>query len=376
MERKISSKTNKNLGKKIFKKLAFMSLAVCMGVLTLFGTACTPTQGSQSPQIPTTPEMTTETAGLIYPKAEDPTLYTTESGIEIKYGLSTPTIQEALGSGNLAGFPYFTTTKSSTTYTWVIIGMAPDLEGNGKFESLLFSNWQQKTNHVYAKYFKNYIFETQSPAGSAINSSISGNSYVMDYATEKFPGAGKLVSNSEIPMGSILCLSNTSVGTSAFVSGIDKGEYVTSAAQTFSGSSNTLRALCESYYTNDTFGFGSYKSSLKNITLKQIGLYGTTSVTKVTTTTNLYFFPLDIGYPPCSHYSFENEYMGSLANFRFQDYLTVDQFKLADYVMGRTMLNQHKPARMWGDGTYNQDVGNREAGAADIVRPACVISLS
>ena len=362
------------MGKKIFKKLAFMCLAVCMGVLTLFGTACTPTQANQTANVSPPTQMTTESAGLIYPKAEDPTLYTTESGLEIKYGLSTPTISESLSSGNLAGFPYFTTTKSSTTYTWVIIGIAPDLEGNGKFESLLFSNWKEKTKHVYAQYFKNNIYDITTPAGSAINSS-STNSYVMDYTPEKFPGAGKLVSNDEIPSGCVLALSNSVVGS---VQWYDGSGTLASAniwdTFTSTGRNGTngdtykdgkifcipVNTLAD-YDTNDTFGFGTYLSSIKKPTLIQRSYYtqnGTGGVQS--TATHLKFFPLG-----GSNYSSEN--------FKWETYLTASQYKTTQSIWGRSMYNNYSPYYTNTSGTVSYF---STVTASAYLRPACVISLN
>ena len=63
--------------------------------------------------------------GLITPQEDDPVIYTTESGIEIKYGNSSlkDEIIPSLESGNLVGFPYIITNNGTSDYIWVIIGI-------------------------------------------------------------------------------------------------------------------------------------------------------------------------------------------------------------------------------------------------------------
>ena len=363
MERKIPSKPNKNLGKKILKKLAFMGLAVCMGALTLFGTACTPTQGSQSPQIPTTSEMTTETAGLIYPKAEDPTLYTTESGIEIKYGLSTLDIETSLSTGNLKGFPYFTTTSGGTTYTWVIIGQAEDKPlGTSKPTSFSFSSWTSLSDY-YAnkKYYNENIKDTTTPAGSAINAVSPSKSYVIDSTN-----FGDITTNKEIPSGCVLALLNATSLTSYYYEAnsvaankwdVFQDQDIGTYDITYTP--NRLRTACYNYGVNDTFGFGSMLSKLQQPTLTG-RQYNQTTGTTTYTTSQLKFFPLG-----GSNYTSEN--------FKWETYLTSAQYKSSVNVWCRSMYNSSSP---YYTNTSGAIAYFSSCKTTAYIRPACVISLS
>ena len=353
--------------RKFLRTFSFTSLALLMGAAGVFAFAPlgASTSVANANELETT--TTTETGGLIVPKKDDPVIYTTESGLEIKWGNALPSsANNYLTSGNLKGFPYFTTTNGSTTYTWVIIGKNPSLDLHSKIDfTSLFSTW--KTNSTYftnGSYFFNNTYETATPAGSAINGIVPSKSYVADYSNMVVP-------NEEIPSGCVLALSNASVGTSAYYSGATT---CTTDAHTFIGSSNTLRATCANYYTNDTFGFGAQKSSLQNISLKQI-LYP--NDVKKTGTTQLYFFPLDCAVATGEYFSQAdyNEYL-SYCNFKVETYLTKAQRALANYVQGRTMAG-HKwhPFKIFADGSIGGTAG-RDANTAEIVRPACVIKVT
>ena len=257
---------------KLLKSLGFASLALLMGATGIF--AFTTLGRSSGPEsVATATQTTTETGGLINPKADDPVIYTTESGIEIKYGNAVPiTSNSSLGSGNLKGFPYFETKNGSTTYTWVIIGRNPNVTTlSTAIESYLFSTW--KTNNsssdgwVYGKTFFDTTYETLTPAGNSIYSDTSSKGDINDNISIPI---NNLTSNNEIPSECILALANSATGTCSFYSG---NNYTTAENQTFAGANNTLRAICANYYTNDTFGFGNYKSSLQSITLNQHGNY-------------------------------------------------------------------------------------------------------
>ena len=98
---------------KFLKTFSFTSLALLMGVAGTMAFA--PLGASASVANASELETTTE-QGLITPKADDPVIYTTESGLEIKWGNATTILgggnestSTVLDSGNLSGFPYFTT---------------------------------------------------------------------------------------------------------------------------------------------------------------------------------------------------------------------------------------------------------------------------
>lgn len=166
----------------------------------------------------------------------DPVIYTTESGMEIKFGGATT----ALGGGNettdfvatlpngkpLSGYPYFTMgTYSGYAVNWVIIGKSTsgmpsgtiNLDGGEAYDKLVV--WQTKTNEspTYKAWFENQ-YESNSPAGILLKN----NGVLDDYSALKifykiqssFLNSTK--TNPEIPSGCVLAISECCLGTSDF----------------------------------------------------------------------------------------------------------------------------------------------------------------
>lgn len=308
----------KNRKSKVLKAMVFSSLTLVMGAIgTLAFAPLQSTQISSASEA----EMTTE-QGLITPKADDPVIYTTESGLDIKWGNALPsTFNPSLNSGNLQGFPYFTTTSDSTTYTWVIIGRNANTSLFGKaVSSYLFSAWKTAHNsdmgakfNTDGYYFFNNVYENSTPAGSAINSTVPSKSYVSDLGQDTF-----LKTNSEIPSGCVLVLANDCVATGAFnvdnnTDGNNNNDYV---ARYRNG--ETIVKAMQGYYTNTSFGLSSISSSIQVIsTLKTYGYsyYDAGGTGWYTTNlTNQYIYPL------ASH---------SSSNFYWKNYLTETQMKLS-----------------------------------------------
>ena len=324
-----------------------------------------------SPSVAGASEMveTTTEQGLITPKADDPVIYTTESGLEIKWGNALPSsAHNNLSSGNLKWFPYFTTTNGSTTYTWVIIGRNPNLSLDS-YTSInqIFSTW--KTNSTYftnGSYFFNNTYETATPAGSAINGIVPSKSYVADYSNMVVP-------NEEIPSGCVLSLSNTSVTQTAYYA---SNSYLNSYESCFNGSTNTLRQVCANYYTNDTFGFGTHLSTIQLTTVHQMNQIWINNawVREVPNSTNLHFFPLTFK-------KFSNE------NFTFETYLTDQQYSANDghHMLGRSSSfysssNTYQSPCVYDATTKAKFVGTGSQHYMNnsnnwYCRPACVIKL-
>ena len=169
--------------KKWAKSFCFACMAVFMGLLTVCGSACTPTQNNLSSSPPTSSSgVQVNPSPLGLDPENDPVIYTTESGLEIKYGGLD--IEGTLESGELKGYPYFTMgTYGGYAVNWVIIGRATDVTQNFHIdgvETVLFSNWKTNSMRRLSNYFMNNIFETTSPAGSAINSTTESKSYIVD----------------------------------------------------------------------------------------------------------------------------------------------------------------------------------------------------
>ena len=138
--------TLKKSKRKVLRGFAFGGVALMMATAGVFAFA---PLGNVAPASLATSQPTDV---LVTPQEDDPVLFTTEDGLEIKWGnaaslqgggketwsgsfTSESTANTNIGdthpatnntsnlsSGNLSGFPYFTTTSGSTTYTWVIIG--------------------------------------------------------------------------------------------------------------------------------------------------------------------------------------------------------------------------------------------------------------
>ena len=367
----------RNKKSRVLKAMGFSSLALVMGAIgTLAFAPLNLAQISSASEA----EMTTE-QGLITPKADDPVIYTTESGLEIKFGNATvangggnETIEyDKMTSGNLNGFPYFTTKNGSTTYTWVIIGKSTTMPSNvvsQVYDTL--TNWRNKTaeSPTYKNFFDNSYEET-TPAGAAIKNNNILNDHTARKLTNTLNAIASIKATDEIPANSVLALANAPTTKCYF----STSSTVTSAAYVFSGASNTLRTTCANYYTNDTFGFGLLKNSLQSITLQQLGIYKSGSQYKVSTTTNLHFFPLDrISYSQM----YLDDSLGAYQpwpynNFVIDTYLNASQIACGYQTWCRSM---HYQGNMWyvqTNGYYNQFSPSSDN---TYVRPACVLKLT
>ena len=351
---------------KVWKTFGFASLALLMGVAGVFAFAPLGT----SPNVANANELetTTETGGLITPKADDPVIYTTERGIEIKYGNAIPTnTQSSLGSGNLKGFPYFTTTNGSTTYTWVIIGRNPNVTTlSTAVQSYLFSTWKANNpssdSWKYSKSFFANTYETTTPAGTAINNVVSSKSYVSDNISLSISG---ITSHGEIPSDSVLALSNTITTTTYW------NPTYTDESQCFVRSSNNINKICTSYYTNDTFGFGTYKPLLQKAALEQYDCWNKNNVEEyIYETAYMYFFPLGIQAADSTLTPSDKNY----ENFRWKTYLTANQYKLSSKQFGRSAAGSASCNVTHPDGSTDAYLLTGTSYTAGL-RPACVLKV-
>ena len=330
--------------RKFLKTFSFTSLALLMGIA---GTMAFAPLGA-SPSVANASEIETTTEqGLITPKADDPVIYTTESGLEIKWGNAAPNnIKTQLGSGNLSAFPYFTTSDGSTTYTWVIIGRNSD---TGVFasavSSYLFSNWKTSTyssttyinKNAYSKRFFDSTYESTTPAGSAINSVVSSKSYVMDFAHNATPKTN----DAEIPSGCVLVLANDSITT-----GANNVTYAYSTSHTnyrfpyYNSTYNTdLKNAMNNYYINKSLGLSSIIDKIQNVTIKTYEYSWESSgdwAWRLASITG-YIFPL------CAS--------ANGSTFRWATYLTAAQFKLSARQWVRGCVTAY-------NGNYYSKVGN------------------
>ena len=306
--------------KKFLKIFAAASLALITCATTLLATA--PWQNNNlviGAENNNTLSAKPETKdGLVIVRDDDPVVYTTSSGIEIKIGEAAGNAT-ALPSSNLAGFPYFTTNDGTKDYTWVVIGRGTStVYFTTAIQQFLFSTWQSNIGGLTANtgdskgwYFLNQIYETISPAGSAINNDVPSKTCVNDLVLVK--------STAEIPADSILCLLNDTVGTGV--------ANTASAAYHDNASCNKgynyhayyvgqLKTTMDDIYTNATLGLSTIKDKIKSVSITTNGLAGGTS--------NYSVFNYSSNTVTCNIFP-----LSAASAFKWSNYLTATQMKLS-----------------------------------------------
>ena len=314
-------------------------------------------------------ETTTE-QGLITPKADDPVIYTTESGLEIKFGNIAPeTSGSSLPSGNLTGLPYFTTTANSTTYTWVIIGRNSNVTTlTTAIKEYLFSAWKSNNlnekAYVNGNYYFSNTYETTTPAGSAINNVVPSKSYVNDNIS--FSINDIKTNDNEIPSGCVLVLANNVIGTGTYNNGsvvVWGNEYYA----TYSGSEN-ISSTMQSYYSNKNFGISSIYSQIKQVSLStkfarcwdgEYWYYSSDgNATSTPTYFNHYFFPLATNTD---------------STFYYEDYLTLSQLSCssAQFLRGNHLATYDKSTGSYDNGYTTILAANATSLSQSRVRSTC-----
>ena len=299
-------------GKKnrLFKSLGIGAMAVFMGILTVLGTACTSTQTNTNLENGSLASGNSMEAVKPAPSPlgldpqNDPIIYTTESGLEIKYGGID--IEQSLASGALTGYPYFTMgTYDNKPVNWVIIGRNSNVTVfNNPLSPKLFSSWISNTNYIFSKYFFDNIYETSTPAGSAINNTTAFMSYIQDSGSVSLSSIK--TGDSEIPSGCVFVISETCLGNSVYGSNGTYGTstlntYITNLLETGLGLSTTEQNLfqtvtvkttgaaadttqCQLFQIDDetggTFAMISYIEYSQSITNSNFWLRGSTGAIK------------------------------------------------------------------------------------------------
>ena len=305
----------------------------------------------------------------------DPVIYTTESGLEIKYG--GVDLNNSLASGKpLSGYPYFTMgTYGGYAVNWVIIGRnTNDTVFTSAITNYLFSNWKTNTNlksATYATkgyYFFNNTYETTTPAGSAINGVVPSKSYVADVTKV----TKTVVGNAEVPSGCVLAISECCLGTSLF----------NSSNNNYQGS--TLQSTLSTYYSSSLGLTSAQKALIKPQTLWTH--YGTSNASPypgvAVQSTSQYLFPLAYSYT-----SFSNFSSLTAQNYFIATFLTSNALRIA-YSIGTTTARDYWTRS--GSGHSDDVFLVKTNGAFDVVtgagaginynstlyiRPACVIKL-
>ena len=250
--------------RKILKTISLAGLAVVIGAAGIFAFAPIGASASEPP---------TTTTGLGLDPKNDPVVYTTESGLEIrmsnatKYsGTTTTTTNRGYSyTQDLTSFYYFTMgsfsgtiyTAASTTATysvsnesvnWIILGLGKNTAYFlDEVAKNLFSTWKSNSGMAYSNgasgsYFFSEIYETYSPAGQLIDSVVSAKTYIMDKVKASIP----IDPADEIPEGCMLVLSEKLLGQSYFNS---KQPGVYSITNNWEDNSNTI-VTGTGYYGN------------------------------------------------------------------------------------------------------------------------------
>lgn len=254
--------------KQILKIVGASGLAILMGASVLCGVLIVPmnsakatisgaTASSNSANLAGAAQLGDSAQGLITPKEDDPVLFTTESGLEIKF--ANASYSSSVDSGNLAGLPYLKTYDSSTStyYTWVVIGQGFTQTVSEKASAEIVGD-EELAKEVVQSMFTN----GNHPAGLAILSEYLG------YATY----------NSEIPSGSVLCIANDIITSCAYnVSVYNDGYSYGNRRMYHSTYVGTLSDTLEGYYNDKMLGLSSFIDSGKilSVELRSGGMYNT-----------------------------------------------------------------------------------------------------
>ena len=270
---------------KFLKPFSFTSLALLMGAAGVFAFAPLGTGPSVAGASEMVDQINTKADGenikyapsaLGLDPENDPVIYTTESGLEIKYGGATT----ILGGGNeqsdfsaaplpsgkpLSGYPYFTMgTYNGYAVNWVIIGKSttgiPTSSGTmniADYQKL--STWQGRIGESPTyKYFFDNTYEATTPAGLAIKNGGLLNDYTarkIEYTMLDPSILSSVIPNDEISSGCVLAISECCLGYSWFncSSGGATGANGTTSASTSYGSRYRYRA--DNYHASHTTKF-------------------------------------------------------------------------------------------------------------------------
>ena len=242
------SNCNKVKGKKWgLKILSFGLLGVMLASTGLFGLGHTTTQAQTAQGGSTLADGgAIDNSFNLHPET-DPVIYTTESGLKIKFGGATLSSSQ---SSSLQGYTYFEMgTYNSSPILWAIIGRSSQgFETQGKTSLLsYFSNLSTST--AISNWINNY-FETETPYGNAIwNDDTMGNSIIAGQRLElsSLETTSDII-DKELDSGEVLCFAVTNITTSAFDS---------TRQNNYNNDSCNLRILMSSYCNNDNGEFSS-----------------------------------------------------------------------------------------------------------------------
>ena len=268
---------------KFLKPFSFASLALLMGATGVFAFAPL----GASPSVAGASEMVeSTTSGLGLDPKNDPVVYTTESGLDIRFGgatilgggneesdsLNVPITETT--SGELQGCFYTTMgTYNSKSINWIIVGHNLTSTSGSSLEYKKLSEWQSKTNvSPTYKYFFDNVYENSTPAGTTVKNDGVLDDLTARSVTATFQGNGfEIIPKfSTLPTNCVLALSESILCNSIWCN--------TSTTGPCYYLQNTLTSI----YNN-----GGFSTFVNNGTL----IYNATFSNTVNGTTN-YLFPL------------------------------------------------------------------------------------
>lgn len=353
--------------KKRLKIFAAGSLAIMMGASALCGVLIAPMNSAQA-TISSPENATTNLTAEEQAKAEldakileggdlgldpenDPVIFTTESGLDIKFGATN------LSSGALSGYAYINVAGTN----WVIIGRSTNGFG---------------ASHNIVSFYKGYVTGANNISNDT--TSAAGKAIVNDayWHLETIYGgnisiSSKEVASAELSTGHVLCLSEKNLGNCTFhsTSSVDSNNYASSACK--------LKTYITDYYNKN------FPDDIKKIipvqTIKTAWYNGSQTFQ---TSISAYLFPLATAWVGTvssdTNYTTQNfmmdTYLGNNNQSNIEKRISYDPStgKATTYWLRNGSNRAGYSATVWEEGYYNGNNTRHSLG----VRPAFVLKLA
>lgn len=237
--------TQKNVKNKRFLKIfGAGTLAIMMGIGTLCGVLISPMNSAQAnasanatTESTLTPEeKLTAGVGLGLDPENDPVVWTTESGIEIRYGGASTVSTTAL-----KGYNYITMgSYGGKAINWVIIGKSTSFPANAQYSVFARQVGIVSPNDDAA-------FANNNPAGAAIWNDNTQKDPILGASLSVYSAT---VSNKEIPSNCLLLLTEKNVQTANYY---DKGN---NGIGSNSYAGHTMATAMDAYCNGSTSSIG------------------------------------------------------------------------------------------------------------------------
>ena len=279
--------------------------------------------------------------GLGLDPENDPVVYTTDWGLDIKFHADWGTFGTSAATG-VSGYTYFTMgSYGGTNINWVIIGYRDITWWNSSsLDNVQIPTWIKMTNRDYVNYYNSNIKDS-TPAGSAITSD-SSKQYVRDYGYYFFSTNAK--QSNEIPSGCVLCFAEKSITRSTFTSVTTINSSNWASTSNYAASTCTLRTLINGFCTTSSSTLGFTAAQIAKIQPQKLytaycsigAPYGESSRTaSLTTLSNQYLFPLTSDTMGGTDYGSSSKF-SNWSNLTNANYYAQQNFKIEDYLTAST----------------------------------------